>query len=112
MAPVIEATAFKLINSTSTTAKYQGQFDYEWLIGTVPNGGYSLGCINVCVHDFLRNYLRSSHTDLFHVSSTYLNATDGKQGWTLDVQVTKSGKGFTNLDANLIQKVQNRMNAI
>jgi hypothetical protein len=104
MAPLLDAIASKLIRSTSSTATYQGTFDEEWLIGVVPNGGASLGIINVCVHDFLVHQLHSSHVDLFHTSSTYLNATDATQEWTLDIHVTKKGKSYTNLDANLIQK--------
>jgi hypothetical protein len=105
MAPVVEAIQRKLVKSSSTTATYQGKFDQEWLVGAVPNGGYSLGIVSSCVHDYLKNQLRSSHTDLFHVSSTYLNATDSNGGWILELQVTKAGKGFTNIDANLTQKV-------
>ena len=105
MAPVVEATAKTLVSSTATVAIYEGRFDTEWQVGTVPNGGYSLGTVNVCVHDFLVKQLQSTHRDLFHISSTYINATDGKIPWTVEVRVTKRGKGFTNLDAILRQKV-------
>lgn len=108
MAPLVEATAYKLTNSTSDGAFYEGNFDLEWLVGSVPNGGYSLGIVNICVHDYLRKQVKSTHTDLFHISSTYLNATDASVKWMTEVRVTKRGKAFTNVDAILRQKVMPR----
>ncbi|UZJ51637.1 hypothetical protein CBS101457_000957 [Exobasidium rhododendri] len=103
MAPLLEATAHRLIESDDTTATYHGSFDEEWCIGVVPNGGVSLGSVNACIQDYLVNRLHSSHADLFHASSTYLNATDGKRSWVVDIHITKRGKSFTNIDANLSQ---------
>jgi hypothetical protein len=106
MAPLLEATAYQLVSSTPLRATYEGRLDSEWLIGSVANGGYSLAIVNVCAHDFLANQLKSTHKDPFHVASTYLNATDAKEKWQVEVEVTKRGKGFTNLNANLVQKVR------
>lgn len=106
MAPLLEATAYQLVSSTASSATYEGKLDSEWLIGSVANGGYSLAIVNVCAQDFLAKQLRSSHQDPFHVASTYLNATDAKEKWQVTVEVTKTGKGFTNLNANLSQKVR------
>lgn len=108
MAPLVEATPTNLVKSTSTSATYSGSFDKEFNIGAVPNGGYSLACLNAPVLDFLTNHLKSSHKDLFHISATYLNATDPKIDWVVELQITKRGKGYTNIDANLIQKVRER----
>jgi hypothetical protein len=107
MAPLLDATAYELVSKTDTSAVYQGKLDSEWLIGTVANGGYSLAVVNVCCQDFLANQLKSTHKDPFHIASTYLNATDAREKWTVEIEVTKRGKGFTNLNANLVQNVSN-----
>ena len=107
MAPLLEATQGKLVRADSSSATYEGRFYDFWCVGGVPNGGYSLGTSNACAQDFLVNHLKSPHKDLFHISSTYLNATQAEAKWTLDLQVTKAGKGFTNLDGVIRQKVSN-----
>lgn len=106
MAPLVEATALILVSTSSDGAFYEGNFDLNWRVGSVPNGGYSLGIVNICVHDYLAKQVKSAHTDLFHISSTYLNATDVSAKWVTEVRVTKRGKAFTNVDAILRQKVR------
>lgn len=105
MVPLVEASRGRLITSDSSSATYEGRFDDYWSIIGVPNGGYSFGSANACVQDYLANHLRSSHKDLYHAASTFLNAVEADKSWTLAIQVMKAGRNFSNIDATLSQKV-------
>lgn len=87
------------------SATYAGQMVRDWDIGSVPNGGYSLGTVIFCAQQYLQNVLGSTHTSVFHAGSSYYAAVSSLIGWEVEIRVAKKGRSFTNIDAELKQKV-------
>jgi len=107
MAPFSKAVDIKEVSvlgprSTggSNGKTYTGNVDPEWVIGSVPNGGYVLALImEACI----RYQSNASHIDPIHVTAHYLRAT-AVAPFVVHVHTLKNGKGFTNLTAELTQK--------
>ncbi|KAF8964417.1 thioesterase-like superfamily-domain-containing protein [Flammula alnicola] len=88
-------------NNVSNDSKlYSGIVDPEWTIGSVANGGYVLGLIlEACIQ-----YQSSTpHVDPLHVTAYYLRTTFTAP-FTVCVRTVKTGSGFTNLTADLVQE--------
>ncbi|KAF9464120.1 thioesterase-like superfamily-domain-containing protein [Collybia nuda] len=86
---------------------YVGDIDPEWVVGAIPNGGYVLALIvDACIQH--QSKAQSGHVDPIHVTAHYLRTTAIAR-FEVFVRVLKSGRGFTNLTADLVQESQTKI---
>ncbi|KAF8125696.1 thioesterase-like superfamily-domain-containing protein [Boletus edulis] len=108
MAPFAQALQVSFQSkSDDDTFHYRCELDPGWVIGAVPQGGYSLGVI---VETCIQYQSGSSHPDPIHVSAHFLRATHPGPG-QVQVKLLKSGKTFTNILAELVQQGTTRVTA-
>ncbi|KAJ3514217.1 hypothetical protein NMY22_g14814 [Coprinellus aureogranulatus] len=107
MAPLVEALATVRPASDGTSdhrKAYEGRFDPTWNIGIVPCGappGYALALIlQACI----QYQATSGHIDPLHISAHYLRQTNSSIPFKVYVHTLKTGKGFSNLVAELYQE--------
>ncbi|RDB14795.1 hypothetical protein Hypma_016330 [Hypsizygus marmoreus] len=103
MAPFYRAVDVK--SSPSNDAVYRifaGDIDPQWLVGAVPNGGYVLALIVEAAIQY-QAASTSGHKDPIHVTAHYLRTTSVAH-FEVRVRTLKTGRGFTNLTAELIQQ--------
>ncbi|KAG9049873.1 hypothetical protein FS837_008795 [Tulasnella sp. UAMH 9824] len=101
MAPLSEASRTKFKKTLDDgTQVYECVADFEWTVGVVTYGGYSLGL----VVDAARQCQASTvHPDIIHLSSQFLRAaTPGPM--EIKISNVRTGNQFTNLAAELYQK--------
>lgn len=101
------------VEATPTHARYTGHFASDWDIGSVPNGGYSLGTVVHCAQDFVQDVLGftgstgdSSSISLLHAGASYLVAVTSKADWHVEITLLKRGRNFVNLEGELKQRVR------
>ncbi|KAF8158188.1 thioesterase-like superfamily-domain-containing protein [Crassisporium funariophilum] len=85
---------------TSGTQCYGGVVDPDWSVGSVANGGYVLALILEACIQFQSS---TTHLDPIHVTAHYLRPTFIAP-FTVCVRPIKTGSGFTNLSAELLQQ--------
>ncbi|KAL0960802.1 hypothetical protein HGRIS_005818 [Hohenbuehelia grisea] len=102
MAPLWKAISVQYVRDDADAKVYQGVVDSDWTIGSVPNGGYVLALIlQACIE----HQSSTSHRDPIHVTAHYLRTTS-KTAFEVRIKALKTGKGFTNLTAELVQEDQ------
>ncbi|KAF9444333.1 hypothetical protein P691DRAFT_712009 [Macrolepiota fuliginosa MF-IS2] len=87
-------------NSGENERVYQGLIDPEWVVVKIPHGGYILALLVDAVINFQST---TPHKDPIHVTAHFLRPS-AVGNFEIRVRVLKSGKGFTNLTAELFQK--------
>ncbi|KAH6911572.1 thioesterase-like superfamily-domain-containing protein [Coprinopsis sp. MPI-PUGE-AT-0042] len=119
MPPFNQAVSVRLLDTDTSgsgtslegkpaSAVYEGFIDPTWNVGNVPCGGYSLALVlEACI----QHQARTSHFDPLHITSHFLRPTTPSASFTVRVQTLKTGKGFTNLTADLIQEGSLRITA-
>ncbi|KAF8630933.1 hypothetical protein AX17_005290 [Amanita inopinata Kibby_2008] len=103
MAPFYKAVNASPITSGLQDGKskvYTGTVDPEWTVAAIPNGGYVLALI---VDSCIQHQSSTAHKDPIHVTAHYLRPT-AVGSFEVHVRIVKSGKAFTNLAAELVQK--------
>ncbi|KAJ7606740.1 thioesterase-like superfamily-domain-containing protein [Mycena polygramma] len=104
MAPLTSAIGVRFMRRTDTPHNplicYSGAADPEWVIGSVPNGGYVLALI---VQACLENQAGTAHPDPLHVSAQYLRPTN-PSAIEVRVRILKRGRNFINIIADLVQR--------
>ncbi|KAF8806872.1 hypothetical protein BYT27DRAFT_7190564 [Phlegmacium glaucopus] len=104
MAPLSRAIKIQPIKlekeSQSSTKLYEGVVDPDWTIGSVANGGYVLALILEACIQFQST---TAHIDPIHITAHYLRTTSTAP-FTVCVRTLKTGSGFTNLSAELLQE--------
>ncbi|KAG1882656.1 thioesterase-like superfamily-domain-containing protein [Suillus subluteus] len=99
MVPLVRALYVSETSRCSETATYATELNGSWVIGSVPQGGYTLGQV---VEACTRFQLETVHKDPIHVTAHFLRATNVGPA-EVRVSVQKIGKNFTNLSADLAQ---------
>lgn len=56
--------------------------------------------------------LSQAHVDPFNIAASYLAATTATVPYSVDIIVVKRGRGFTNLEARIVQKVSSKTQVI
>ncbi|KAJ7494364.1 thioesterase-like superfamily-domain-containing protein [Mycena galericulata] len=79
---------------------YQGNADPEWVVGDVPNGGYTLSLI---VQSCVENQAGSAHPDPMHLTAHFLQPTRTATSFEVHLRVLKQGRSFVNILADLVQ---------
>lgn len=79
---------------------YRGTVDPEWVVIKIPHGGYILALI---VEAAMRFQSSTTQKDPIHVTAHYLRPSAAGP-FEIHVCIIKSGKGFTNIAADLFQK--------
>lgn len=105
MAPFFQAVTVRLASQSGQVTVYTGDIDKEWLVGSVPNGGYLLALI---IEACLQYQSTSTHRDPIHVTAHFLRSSS-VEPYEIRVHAVKSGKGFTNLVAKLVQKGETKV---
>ncbi|KAJ7616830.1 thioesterase-like superfamily-domain-containing protein [Mycena polygramma] len=104
MAPLTSAIGVRFMRRADTLQNplicYSGAADPEWVIGSVPNGGYVLALI---VQACLENQAGTSHPDPLHVSANYLRPTS-PSAIEVRLRILKRGRNFINIIADLVQR--------
>jgi len=75
--------------------------DMNWRVGAVPQGGYVLGLLFSAIRSAQRG---TPHPDPMHLTCHYI-ASLGDGSFRIEVRAVKRGRGFANIDAQLVQKV-------
>ncbi|ESK95191.1 hypothetical protein Moror_1009 [Moniliophthora roreri MCA 2997] len=102
MAPFHKALQVDFSRKEGDVDVYTGVMDEEWCVGSVPNGGYALGLIiEACMKR--QAAVKLSHPDPVHVTAHFLRTT-AVSPFEVHIRQLKTGKGFTNLTADLIQQ--------
>ncbi|EJD03390.1 uncharacterized protein FOMMEDRAFT_20492 [Fomitiporia mediterranea MF3/22] len=78
---------------------YKTDISREWCIGGIPQGGYAVGLILSSACDLQSN---TPHPDPVHLTAHFLQPVDIAEVG-VRVNVTRRGKRFTNIDADLVQ---------
>ncbi|KAF7768067.1 hypothetical protein Agabi119p4_7310 [Agaricus bisporus var. burnettii] len=101
MAPYSKALNVHCVSrAEKESAIYHGTVDSEWLVVRVPHGGYVLGLMVEAVINFQSE---TPHKDPIHVTAHFLRQS-APEPFEIHIRVLKSGKIFTNIIAELIQK--------
>ncbi|KAJ3535979.1 hypothetical protein NMY22_g6239 [Coprinellus aureogranulatus] len=136
MAPLVEALATVRPASGGTSdhrKAYEGTFDPTWNIGIVPCGGTGsiamslplYAIIELITQAHITGYAPSAlilqaciqyqatsgHIDPLHISAHYLRQTNSSIPFKVYVHTLKTGKGFSNLVAELYQEDTLRITA-
>lgn len=102
MAPFYKAVN---VQSGGKPDVYTGVVDSEWLVGSVPHGGYVLALM---VEACIQHQSGTAHKDPIHVTAHFLRASSATP-FEIYIRTVKSGRGFTNLTVELLQKGQTRV---
>ncbi|KAG1790290.1 thioesterase-like superfamily-domain-containing protein [Suillus plorans] len=105
MVPLVRALYVSETSRSSETATYVTELNGSWVIGSIPQGGYTLGQI---VEACTRFQSETVHKDPIHVTAHFLRATNVGPA-EVRVSVQKIGKNFTNLLADLVQGGDTRL---
>ncbi|KAI0301133.1 thioesterase-like superfamily-domain-containing protein [Multifurca ochricompacta] len=100
MAPYSNAVEMRVVSFENDGATiYSGIADPEWTAGSVPMGGYLLGMVIEATNQLQSD---TTHKDPLHVTAHFLRLVSTGP---LEVHVrrVRSGKGFSNLTAELVQ---------
>jgi len=79
---------------------YEGVVDPEWTVGSVAHGGYVLALILEACIQFQST---TAHIDPIHITAHFLRTTFATP-FTVCIRSLKTGSGFTNLTAELLQE--------
>ncbi|KAK7028142.1 hypothetical protein VNI00_014957 [Paramarasmius palmivorus] len=102
MAPFHQAVKVDFLRKEGDIDIYGGVVDGEWCVGVVPNGGFVLGLV---VEACIKRQVRTNHPDPVHVTAHFLRATAALAPFEVHIHQLKTGRGFTNLIADLIKNV-------
>ncbi|KAG2039529.1 thioesterase-like superfamily-domain-containing protein [Suillus americanus] len=105
MVPLVRALYASETSRCSETATYATELNGSWVIGSIPQGGYTLGQV---VEACARFQSEAVHKDPIHVTAHFLRATNVGPA-EVRVSVQKIGKNFTNLSADLAQGGHTRL---
>ncbi|KAG6829516.1 hypothetical protein H0H92_004318 [Tricholoma furcatifolium] len=100
MAPFLQAIDVKASSKHGDYMCYAGEIDPEWVVGAIPNGGYVLALlVDACI----QHQSASNHRDPIHVTAHFLRPSAPSK-FEIRVRTLRTGRGFTNLTAELHQK--------
>lgn len=113
---LLDATERTCVRRDRDGAEYRGRFVSDWDIGSVPNGGYSLGTVVHCAKDFVDGLVAedeasgasssaTSNYCLLHAGAAYLVAVTSTKDWHVEVRLEKKGRSYIYLDCTLKQAV-------
>ncbi|KAK7028141.1 hypothetical protein VNI00_014956 [Paramarasmius palmivorus] len=100
MAPFHQALQVAFARKEGEVDIYSGVADEEWCVGSVPYGGYVLGLL---IEACMKRQANSSHPDPVHITAHFLRTT-AVGPFQVHIRQLKTGKGFTNLIADLLQE--------
>ncbi|KAG6860387.1 hypothetical protein C0995_011772 [Termitomyces sp. Mi166 len=100
MAPFLQAVNVRVSSSNGEYTSYTGEIDPEWVSSSVTNGGYVLALlVDACI----QHQSTSGHREPIHVTAHFLR-TSVPSHFEIRVRILKTGRGFTNLTAELYQQ--------
>ncbi|QRV77930.1 thioesterase family protein [Ceratobasidium sp. AG-Ba] len=103
MAPLSQALSPRLVESGKHDARskyvYGGTVDPDWVVGSIPHGGYVLGLL---VAASMKCQKGTKHKDPIHVTAHFMQPT-ARTEYRVEVEVIRTGSRFSNLTANLVQ---------
>lgn len=106
-AVLLKATEKRLIIDEEKKAVYTGQFDPQWNIFAIPNGGYTLGILLNCTQDFVVRRIGKQQKDLLSCSTSYFAGVSAKAPYTVEVRLLKKGRSTSIVETDILQKVSN-----
>jgi len=105
--PLTQAIKVTYASSSRNEKVYQGTVNKDWSVGKVPNGGFSLGLLlEACI----QYQSPSIHPDPINVSAHYLQTVQ-TAAFEVRVRKLKTGRGFSNVVADLVQKDRTKITA-
>ncbi|KAG9099951.1 hypothetical protein FS749_016649 [Ceratobasidium sp. UAMH 11750] len=103
MAPINQALSPQLLKSSVNGGRptyiYHGTVDPDWVVGSIPHGGYVLGLL---VAACIKCQQTTKHKDPVHVTAHFMQPT-ARSEYYVEVEVIRTGSRFSNLTANLVQ---------
>lgn len=104
-AVLIKATEKQLIVDEEFKAVYTGNFDPQWNIFAIPNGGYTLGILLSCAQDFAKRRISKRQADLLSCNTIYFAGVVAKLPYTVEVKLLKKGRSTSIVETDILQEV-------
>ncbi|QRV92740.1 thioesterase family protein [Ceratobasidium sp. AG-Ba] len=109
MAPLSQALSPQLVDSGKNDGRsryvYSGTVDPDWVVGSIPHGGYVLGLL---VASTMKCQRQTKHKDPIHVTAHFMQPT-AKSDYRVEIEVIRTGSRFSNLTANLVQEGETKV---